>query len=183
MRTTESWQTAEIPGPKRAFVVSKTKVVSSMIKRAERPLLVVGHESLGEVLEKRIIDYAISMAEAGEIPVVATAHIIGEFKERGYEPAASMSLIEIGDRLRDPNWKGISGEGQYDLVLMMGFPYYMSWLVLSGLKHFALRGDKYLTTISLDRYYQPNASWSLLNISKEEWKETILSVIGELEGK
>jgi acetyl-CoA decarbonylase/synthase complex subunit epsilon len=183
MRTTESWQTAEIPGPKRAFVISKPKIVSSMIKRSEKPLLVVGHESLEEVLEKKLIDYTVSMAEVGEIPIVATAHIIGEFKERGYNTAASMSLIEIGERLRDPNWTGLTGEGQYDLILMMGFPYYMSWLVLSGLKHFALRGDKYLTTISLDRYYQPNASWSLPNLSKEDWKETMLSIVSELEGK
>ena len=183
MRTTESWQTAEIPGPKRAFVISKPKIVSSMIKRSEKPLFVVGHESLEEVSEKKIIDYAISMAEVGEIPLVATAHIIGEFNKRGYNTAVSMSLIEIGERLRDPNWIGLKGEGQYDLVLTIVFPYYMSWLVLSGLKHFAKRGEKYLTTISIDRYYQPNASWSLPNISKEDWKKTMLSIISELEGK
>lgn len=183
MRTTESWQVAEIPGPKRAFIISKPKIVSSMINRSEKPLLVVGHESLEKVLEKMLIDYTISLAEAGEIPIVATAHIIGEFKERGYNNVASMSLMEIGERLRDPNWMGLTGEGQYDLILIIGFPYYTSWLVLSGLKHFAQRGNKYLTSISLDRYYQPNASWSLPNLSKEEWKETILSIISELEGK
>lgn len=183
MKTTESWQTAEIPGPKRAFVISNPKIVSSMVKRSEKPLLVVGHESLAEALGEEIIDHAISMAEAGEIPIVATAHIIGKFKEKGFDAAVSMSLVEIGERLRDPNWRGIKGEGQYDLVMMIGFPYYMSWLVLSGLKHFALRGDDYLTTLSLDRYYQPNASWSFSNLSKEDWKEIMLSIVSELEGK
>jgi acetyl-CoA decarbonylase/synthase complex subunit epsilon len=183
MKTTESWQTAEIPGPKRAFVISNPKIVSSMIKRSERPLLVVGHESLEEISDKKMIDHTISIAEAGDIPIVATAHIIGEFKDRGHNTAVSMSLIEIGERLRDQNWTGLTGDGQYDLVLMMGFTYYMSWLVLSGLKHFASRGDKYLTTISLDRYYQPNASWSLPNLSKEDWKETIMGIVNELGGK
>ena len=183
MKTTESWQTAEIPGPKRASVISNPKIVSSMIKRSERPLLIVGHESLEEISEKKLIDYAISMADVGEVPIIATAHIIGEFKDRGYNTATSMSLTEIGERLRDQKWSGLTGDGQYDLVLMMGFPYYMSWLVLSGLKHFAPRGDKYLTTISLDRYYQPNASWSLPNLSKEDWKETITGILSELGGK
>lgn len=184
MSKAESWQTAEIPGPKKAFVVSKPKMVSAMIKRSKRPLLIVGHKSTEESLgEKKLIDYTIMIAESGKIPVVATAHIIGEFKERGFKNAASMSLIEIGERLRDPEWMGITGEGQHDLVLMIGFPYYMSWLILSGLKHFALLDDKYLTTISLDMYYEPNASWSLPNLSAKDWTENILSIIKELEAK
>lgn len=184
MSIAEPWQTAEIPGPKKAFVVSKTIVVSSMIKRSKRPLLVVGHESLKEDIDGEMpIDYMIRLAEKGKIPIVATAHIIGEFNERGYSKASSFSLIEIGERLKDPDWMGLDGEGQYDLVLMMGFPYYMSWLVLSGLKHYALRGDKYLTTISLDRYYQPHASWSLPNLSLEKWEENISSMMKELEAE
>jgi acetyl-CoA decarbonylase/synthase complex subunit epsilon len=184
MTKTESWQTAEIPGPTRALVVSKPKIVSAMIKRSKRPLLVVGHESNVEDLgEKKPIDYAIMIAKAGKIPVVATAHIIGEFEKRGFKGAASMSLVEVGDRLKDPNWMGMDGEGQYDLALMTGFPYYMSWLVLSGLKHFAMRGNKYLTTISMDRYYQPHASWSFPNLSMEKWEENIKSIVEELEVK
>ena len=184
MAKTESWQTAEIPGPTRAFVVSKPKIVSAMIKRSKRPLLVVGHESTIEKLgKKKPIDYMIMIAKSGKIPVVATAHIIGEFKKRGYKAAVSMSLVEIGDRLKDPDWMGLDGKGQYDLVLMTGFPYYLSWLVLSGLKHFALRGEKYLTTISIDRYYQPHSSWSFPNLSIEKWEENLKSIVEELKVK
>jgi len=183
MAKTESWQTAEIPGPTKAFTISKPQIVSAMIRRSKRPLLVVGHESIAEELgEKKPVDYAIMIAKAGKISVVATAHMIGEFDRRGYE-AASMSLVEIGDRLRDPRWTGLDGEGQYDLVLVMGFPYYMSWLVLSGLKHFALRGDKYLTTISMDRHYQPHASWSFPNLPVGKWEENLRNVVEELEAK
>ena len=184
MSKTEPWQTAEIAGPKKAFVLTKTIVVSYMIKRAKRPILVVGHESLNEEINgEKQIDYMIKLAEKGKIPIVATAHMIGEFNKRGYSPASSFSLIEIGERLRDPDWMGLDGEGQYDLVLMMGFPYYMSWLVFSSLKHYALRGDKYLTTVSVDRYYQPHASWSFPNLSLEEWEENISSMIKELEAE
>ncbi|MBD3205091.1 CO dehydrogenase/acetyl-CoA synthase complex subunit epsilon, partial [Candidatus Bathyarchaeota archaeon] len=38
-------QTAEIAGPKKAFVIPNPKVAASMIKKAERPLLVIGSES------------------------------------------------------------------------------------------------------------------------------------------
>jgi acetyl-CoA decarbonylase/synthase complex subunit epsilon len=183
MSKTEPWQTAEISGPKKAFVVSKPKVVSGMLKRSNRPLLVIGHESLKDEFDgKQLADYMINLAERVNMPIVATANIIGELTERGCDNVHSFSLIEIGERLRDPDWKGFDEKGQYDPVLMMGFPYYMSWLVLSGLKHYALRGDKYLTTISLDRYYHPHASWSFPNLSLEEWGENISIIMKELEG-
>jgi len=184
MSKTESWMMAEVPGPTKAFVITKPKIVTAMIKRSERPLLVVGHESAVEDLgDRKPIDYMIDLAKAGKIPVVATAHTVRAFVEREYNPAASMSLIEIGERLRDPSWKGVGGDGQYDLVLMSGFPYYMIWLVLSGLKHFAHRGDRYLTTISLDRYYQPHASWSFPNLPAEKWEENLKSMVDEMEVK
>jgi acetyl-CoA decarbonylase/synthase complex subunit epsilon len=52
---------------------------------------------------------------------------------------------------------------QYDLALFVGFPYYMEWTILSGLKHFAPN----LKTITLDNYYQPHASWSFPNMSRK----------------
>jgi CO dehydrogenase/acetyl-CoA synthase epsilon subunit len=49
--------------------------------------------------------------------------------------------------------------------------------VLNGLKHFATG----LTTISLDASYQPNASWSLGNMSEEEWKEALDKIVSMVE--
>jgi CO dehydrogenase/acetyl-CoA synthase epsilon subunit len=39
-------QTAEIAGPKKAFLIQKPEVAVSMIKRAKRPLLVIGSEGV-----------------------------------------------------------------------------------------------------------------------------------------
>lgn len=184
MSKTESWMTAEIPGPTKAFVINNPRVVTAMIKRSKRPLLIVGQESILEDLDdNKLIDYMIDLAKIGNIPVVATAHTVRAFIEREFNSVTSMSLVEIGERLKDQDWKGIDGEGQYDLVLLAGFPYYLSWLVLSGLKHFAKRGEKYLTTISIDRYYQPHASWSLPNLQTDKWKENLKSIIDEMEVK
>jgi CO dehydrogenase/acetyl-CoA synthase epsilon subunit len=54
----------------------------------------------------------------------------------------------------------------------------MEWLILSGLKSFARK----LTTISLDRYYQPHASWSFPNISEKAWGENLSAIVKGLGG-
>ena len=181
MAMAEPWQTAEIPGPKKAHVITKPAVVVAMVKRAKRPIFIVGHETVElKLSEEKAIDLAIRLAKSREIPVVATAHIVGEFIKRGFHPAAWLSAMDIGNRLKDPEWKGVDGRGQYDLAVFMGIPYYMEWLILSGLKHFAY---KYLKTISLDRFYQPHATWSFPNMKIEEWTKSLEDVISMLGGK
>jgi len=176
----EPWQTAEIPGPKKALVFAKPEVVVTMMKTAKRPILIVGHDTVNNGLgEEKAIDYIIRMAKAAEIPVVATAHIFGEFVKRGFQPAASMSVMDITNRLQDPEWKGLDGRGPYDLALFIGIPYYMEWVILSSLKH--VSPD--LKTTSLGRFYQPHATCSFSNFSLEYWIRCIKVIIRGLEAK
>ena len=180
MAATEPWQTAEIPGPTKASVITKPEIVVAMIKKAKHPIIIVGHEAAEIMLGKRKpIDYIILMVKATKTPVVATAQVIKEFLERGVQSAASMSAMDIANRLQDSEWDGLNGEGQYDLALFSGIPYSMEWNILSGLKHFA----PHLKTICLDRFYQPHASWSFPNISLEEWQKYLKVVVDELEAK
>lgn len=151
-----------------------------MVKRARRPILVVGHEAAEtEVGKEKLIDYMIRLAKTSNIPVVATAHIVKEFVGRGFQPAAWMPVMDISNRLRDSGWKGLDGQGPYDLALFVGIPYYMEWLILSGLKSFSSG----LKTVSLDRFYQPHASWSFPNISLEEWKKSLDTIEKKLKGR
>lgn len=151
-----------------------------MVKRARRPILVVGHEAAEtEVGKEKLIDYLIRLAKTSNIPVVATAHIVKEFAGRGFQPAASMPVMDISNRLRDFGWKGLDGQGPYDLALFVGIPYYMEWLILSGLKSFSSG----LKTVSLDRFYQPHASWSFPNISLDEWKRNLDAIESKLKGR
>jgi len=174
----EPWQTAEIPGPKKALSISKPEIVSAMVKRAKHPLLIVGHKAADiELGEEKLIDYLIRFAKTSNAPVVATAHIVKEFVGRGFQPSAWMPVMDIANRLQDTEWKGLDGKGRCDLALFVGLPYYMEWLVLSGLKHFS--SD--LKTISLDRFYQPHASWSFPNISPEEWKNNLDTIENKLK--
>jgi len=179
-RSTEPWMTAEIPGPKKALVITKPEIVPAMIKRAKNPLLIIGHEALEIELKKgKLIDYLIRIAKNAKIPVVATAHIQGELQKRGLKPDSWMPAVDIANRLTDPEWKGLDGKGQYDLALFVGLPYYMEWLILSGLKHFSPN----LKTISLDMHYQPHASWSFPNLSIEDYEKNLEVIVKELGGE
>jgi len=180
MSATEPWQKAEIPGPTKALVITKPEVVVAMVKKAKHPILIVGHEAAeADVGDKKAIDYAIRIAKAGKIPLVATAHIICEFNKRGFQPSSSMSAVDVANRLEDSEWKGLDGLGQYDLALFMGITYYMEWVILSSLKHFG----RNLKTVSLDRYYQPHASWSFSNLSVGDWAQSLELIINKLGGE
>jgi acetyl-CoA decarbonylase/synthase complex subunit epsilon len=175
----EPWQKAEIAGPKKALLILKPEVVAAMVKKAKRPLMVVGHLAAEEYSEDaKMIDYAIRMSNAAGIPVVATAHVVNEFIKRGFGSAASMPAMDIGDRLVDSEWKGLDGNGSYDLALFMGLPYYMGFVILAGLKHFSTN----LKTISLDRFYNPHASWSFPNLSIKDWKDNLEIIVNKLGG-
>lgn len=176
----EPWQKAEIAGPKKALLILKPEVIVAMVKRAKRPILVVGHLATHTDSEyDTMMDYAIGMSQATGIPVVATAHTINEFQKRGFQPTASMSAMDIGNRLKDPSWKGFDGKGSYDLALFIGLPYYMEFVILSGLKHFSNN----LKTISLYRYYNPHATWSFPNLKVEDWNESFKKILDKLEKK
>ncbi|MCC7566165.1 MAG: CO dehydrogenase/acetyl-CoA synthase complex subunit epsilon [Methanomicrobiaceae archaeon] len=174
----ESWLTAEVAGPKKASVITKPEIADAMIKRAKRPVLVVGNIATEIDLEDRkLIDYLIDLAKRCQIKVVATAHTNAAFLERDFAPDAVMSAVDIANRLADPDWKGVDGEGAHDLAIFVGLPYQMAWTILSGLKHFA----PHLKTISLDNVYQPNARWSFSNISIKDWIMNLKSIIGNQE--
>ncbi|MFA4861191.1 CO dehydrogenase/acetyl-CoA synthase complex subunit epsilon [Methanoregula sp.] len=173
----ESWQTAEIPGPKKASLIVKPEIADAIIRRAKRPILIVGHGILEYDVEgKKLIDCLIALARKGNIPVVVTASTNREFLSRDFKPAAIMPAVDISNRLTDPVWKGLDGKDPYDLAIFVGLPYAMESTLLSGLKHFA-PGVK---TMTLDCLYQPNASWSFPNSTIKDWAESLKGIVSNL---
>jgi acetyl-CoA decarbonylase/synthase complex subunit epsilon len=73
--------------------------------------------------------------------------------------------IEIVNLLKDPEWKGVDGEGSHDLVLFIGVTYYLASQGLSSLKHFA----PHLKTLTLCKFFHSNADASFPNMSDSEW--------------
>ncbi|MBS7658941.1 MAG: CO dehydrogenase/acetyl-CoA synthase complex subunit epsilon [Candidatus Bathyarchaeia archaeon] len=172
----EPWQKAEIPGPTKSFIIQKPEVAAALIKKAKHPLLIVGHEVVEKLnSEIKLVDYIVRIAKAGKIPVIASGKAFTEIKN--FIPVSLMSIVEVGSRLIDPKWNGIDGLGPHDLALFIGIPYYVEWLLLSGIKHFSN-----VTTISLNRFYQPHASWSFPNLSLKEWIKNLEILIKTLEG-
>jgi acetyl-CoA decarbonylase/synthase complex subunit epsilon len=180
MMSCEPWQCAEIAATKKANPINKPDVAVALIKRAARPILVVGSNVTERSLEgKLLIDYIIDFARASNVQVVATAHMVAEFLKRGYEPADFMSVMDIGNRLVDPTWQGINGEGHPDLAMFVALPYYMESLILSGLKHFAPN----LKTMTLDNLFHPHASWSFPNAPAKTWTENLTVMISKFKGE
>ena len=176
----EPWQCAEVASTKKANPITKPEVAVALIKRATRPILVVGSYATERSMEgKLLINYLIDFAQASKVPVVATAHMVGEFLKRGFEPAGFMSAMDIGNRLVDPEWQGIDGKGHPDLALFVGLPYYMEALILSGLKHFAPQ----LKTITLDNLHHPHATWSFPNTTLEDWAANLKVMTLKFEGE
>jgi acetyl-CoA decarbonylase/synthase complex subunit epsilon len=175
----EPWQCAEIAATKKANVIQKPEIAVAMMKRAQRPILIVGSNITERWMEgKQAIEYIIEFANASKIPVVATAHMVGEFVKRGYTPAAYWNAMEISQRVCDPTWMGLDGKGHPDLVMYVGMPYYMEALILSGLKHFAPD----LKTMTLDNMYHVHASWSFPNASLEEWAANLKVLTSKYSG-
>ncbi|MDH5815364.1 MAG: CO dehydrogenase/acetyl-CoA synthase complex subunit epsilon [Candidatus Nezhaarchaeota archaeon] len=173
--TVKPWQWGNVPGHEMATPV-KGDVVAKLVKAAKRPLLIVGGASLKEKLGgKLLIDFAAELAKAG-IPTVATAHVYKALKDRGVEPAAIMTVADVTNRLQDPNWS-VDGKGPHDLVIYMGVSYQLQSQMLSTLKHFAT----HLRTLSLDRYFHPNATYSLPNLKEDEWEQVLNNVIALLK--
>jgi anaerobic carbon-monoxide dehydrogenase, CODH/ACS complex subunit epsilon len=175
----EPWQCAEIAATKKANPITKPEIAVAMIKKAQRPLLIVGSNATERYMEGRqLIEYLIDFANASKVPVVATAHMVGEFLKRGYQPAGFMSAMDIGQRVVDPTWQGLDGKGHPDLVLLVGLPYYMESLLLSGLKHFAPD----LKTMTLDNLFHVHASWSFPNAPLEEWAANLTVMTSKFNG-
>ena len=164
-----------LTGTKTARIVEDPADCAHLIKRSKRPLLVVGPRTLTMSLGgKPLIEYAVAIANALEIPICATAHTNRKLLEMGAEPVSRYDIIEIINHLKDHAWHGVKKEGNHDLVIFLGIRTDLGEQALSTLKHYA----PHLKTMTLCKYYYPHASYSLPNFRKDEqWKEFLEEVV------
>jgi acetyl-CoA decarbonylase/synthase complex subunit epsilon len=168
-------------GTKFARQIEDPGEYAHFIKNASRPLLVMGAWAVKVPLgDKLVIDYAAEIAGTLGIPICATAHTPKKLREMGIEPDSTLDVIEILNHLKDPEWKGVKGEGNHDLVMFIGFRTDLGEQGLSTLKHYA----PHLKTMTLCKYYYPHANYSLPNFRKDEkWKEFLDTMIANLKQK
>ncbi len=141
------------------------KVAGKLISKAKRPLLVVG----GDVLDEDMLKRAIQIGKKG-IPIAATGHSMKGFVDTDVD-AKYVNIHSLGLYLGDPQWQGLDGMGQYDLIIVLAHKKYYINQVLSGIRNFT---D--LKTLSIDRNYIQNADMSFGKLDKE----THLKALDEL---
>lgn len=168
--TIPSWQVANIPGPQIANVL-EPELAATMIKKAKNPIILVGPGVSAKLGEKTLADIIIELSKGKKIPIIATADSLIEFAERKFD-VYSMGLVEAADRLRDEDWS-VNSRGGHDLVIFLGINYCFESQILSILKNFA----PHLKTITLDRYFHPNADWSFQNLKYEEWEKHLYRIL------
>ncbi|WP_406662274.1 CO dehydrogenase/acetyl-CoA synthase complex subunit epsilon [Methanolobus sp. ZRKC3] len=144
--------------------------VSKMISKAKRPLLIVGSEVMKN---ETLLDKAIAIASKG-VAVAATGHSIKGFLDKGAD-AKYFNIHSLAHYLGDAKWTGLDGQGGYDLIVFLGHKKYYLNQVLSGLKNFT---D--LRTVTLERHFMQNASFSFGNLKPEVHIEALNEVIENL---
>jgi len=170
-----------LTGTKSAKEIEIVEEYANLVKKAKNPLLVLGpkltEKSLGD---KLLLDYALEIAQAANLPICATANIKGGMMEKGIKPDSEYDAVEIVNHLKKPDWKGVKGEGNHDLVLFFGIRTDLGNQALSVLKHFA----PHVKTMTLCNYVFPHANYSLPNIKKDEqWKTFLEELICKLKEK
>lgn len=168
-----------LTGTSTAKQVENPAEYADQIRKAKRPLFVLGPMLLKSFLDGRLLmDYALDLAKAGGIPTCATATVKSKMVESGVEPDSVYDTVEIINALKNPDWKGVKKEGNHDLVIFFGFRTDLGEQALSVLKHFA----PHLKTMTLCKFYYPHADFSLPNLRKdEEWKNFLEGLIDKLE--
>ena len=172
------YQKANIPGPEMGVSVSDPVVMANFMKSPMKKLFVIGAESLNwELGGKKLVDYLIEIASKIDCHVVSTGHSYSYVKDKITDGTLyDMSLINITNRLCDKDWTGLDGEGQYAMAIFGGHLVFYVSQTLSRIKNFT----NWVKTIDLDKYAHPNARFSLPNLSDDDWKEFLESLIEKL---
>jgi acetyl-CoA decarbonylase/synthase complex subunit epsilon len=170
-----------LTGTRTAKLVEDPAEYAKQIAKAQRPLLVFGPRLMKITLGGRLlIEYALDIAKAKNVPTCATATLKSKMVELGVQPDSVYDVVEIINALKDPKWEGVRKEGNHDLVMFFGFRTDLGEQGLSVLKHFA----PHLKTMTLCKYYYPHADFSLPNIRKDEqWKVFLENLIDRLRMK
>jgi acetyl-CoA decarbonylase/synthase complex subunit epsilon len=168
-----------LTGIKSARLIDDAAEYASLIKKAKRPLLVVGPLLLTSTADGKLpLEYALDIAKAVNIPICATAQTRGKIVESGVQPACFYDVVEIANALKDPDWQGVKKEGNHDLVILFGIRSDLGNQSLSTLKHFA----PHLKTMTLCKHYFPHANYSLPNFKKDaKWQEFLEGLIANLK--
>lgn len=162
------FDTGNIPGPKMARATMPT-VSGKMLARAKRPLLIVG----SQVHDEDVLARAVAIGKTG-VQIAAVGNAYKSLGDKGLDVHYA-NMHALASYLCDPEWQGLDGKGNYDLVVFFGITYYYASQAISALKNFSN-----IKVISIDKYYHPNAYMSFGNLKNEVFLAALDEVIAEL---
>ncbi len=173
------WDVNVLTGTKPARIVEDPAQWASIIKRSRRPLYILGPDTLDRNIgDKLFLRYCLDVAEAGKLPICATAHVQKKMEGFGVQPDSPYDIIEIINHLKDPQWQGVREEGNHDLIMFTGVRCDLAERGLATLKHFA----PHLKTMALCRFSHPNADFALPVIRRDaKWQEYFDGLIASLK--
>jgi len=179
MSKATAWESTEVRGPKLAFSLTPENC-GRMLKRAKRLLIVVG----GGALDMKsdgidVPDFTVTLAKTLNGTIAISPGVYKAYQKYSNVKIINIGLEDLVNRLKESDWNGFDDGGAYDMVVFIGGLYYFQSMMLSTLKHFAPK----VKTISIDRFYHPNAEFSLENLSIEKWREGLDSIIKILKVK
>lgn len=172
MRIT-SWVKTHHAGPSQGRPV-EPDAAARIIKKAKKPVLIIGARIAD--LDGMPLERALRLAEALNMPIVATAHSGKFLAERGFENYVEMGVVEITNVATDEEWQGIEGYGRPDLVIVLGVHLDLMNATFQSLKNFS---D--IQTLCISRYFMVNATYSFPNLDDELWLQCLDELCEKVE--
>lgn len=166
----EYWLRGDIPpGPIKVTVLTDVKKIAEILIRFKNSIvMLLGSQlhSIEELIGEKIIEKFIEIAEIvdGDI-IVSDSKTVRRLDALGYKRCKILFPLEIIQSVLYDNSK-------YKLVVLTGFRYSYAWLLLNHLKHYRPN----LTTLSLDPYAQPNATWTMPSLPLQIWFKNLVQL-------
>lgn len=154
----EAWNLGNVPGSKRARQLNE-KIAAALLKK--KVVMLIGAHT-DEELAKKLVKTATKRKNVKLIGVGAGYKLLKGLTKK--EPEYETNLYTYLSRLTD--------DDEVEVLFILGFPYYMTSAAYSHLKHFSKK-----VSVNLSRFGQPNATYSLANMSEKSWKEMIDTIL------
>ncbi len=148
------------------------KKISEYIKKSKQPLLVTGNGcDTIQLNGKKLVDYAVRIAEKLNCPVAATGNTVLSFKKNDNIKVKKMWLAEIFRYLED-GWEDPLVEKKPDMLIMMGYKPEM----IEGM----VAGTAKIKTVFLGPGKLCSAKKSTGEVPMKEWKQNLEELINAL---
>ncbi|MDP7078297.1 MAG: carbon monoxide dehydrogenase beta subunit family protein [Candidatus Undinarchaeales archaeon] len=154
----EAWNLGNVPGSKRARQLNE-KIAAALLKK--KCLVLMGAHTDPDLAGK-LAKTAVKRKNMRLIGVGSGYKLLKNLTKK--EPEYTTNLYAYLSRFKD--------DDEVEVVFIIGFPYYMKSAAFSHLKHFSKK-----ISVNLSRFGQPNATYSLANMSEKSWKKMIDTIL------